>query len=104
MFNRKTYRGFGGTEKRMDRWLVAICVSWFVFFASGSVLIAASQPETTVSEQAIVISLPVFVVSLFTTIGATWTVSRYVSNRDRKADEMQKQINRLTEQVKAQND
>ena len=88
-------------EMYMRRWVVILCVSWLVLFGSGSILIAASQPENTISEEVIVISLPVFVISLVATIGATWTVSRYIANRERQADDMQLQINKLAEQVKA---
>ena len=87
-----------GCDSIMQRWIILICVSWVMLFASGSVLIAASQPEHTVSEEAIVVSLPVFVISLFATMCGSWTVARYMCAREKRVDQLQEQINQLVKE------
>lgn len=73
---------------------------WSLTVGSGAVLFAATEsPGGVVNTEGIVVSLPVFIVSLGATASFTWMVARHDAARSREVEEMRVSMHRLAEIV-----
>ena len=73
-------------------------VSNVVAWASGA-WAAADLESNPVNEEGIVISLPVYVVSLIATATFTWTIAKYDSARNRRLDLLEAELIRSTDRL-----
>lgn len=56
---------------------------------------AADGLDQAVNQEAIVITLPVFVISICSTAAFTWTIAKWDNIRTRKVDELERRVNEL---------
>ena len=69
----------------------------------GALAQAQLDPSRDIRHDAIYVSLPIFLVSLFATAGFTWTVAKYDSKRARRLERLELKIAAMLEaQAKAQ--
>lgn len=65
---------------------------------SGGIL--ASAPSGGVTEEEIMISLPVFIISVISTAAFVWTICRYDLKRASEIAELRKECETMTEEIK----
>lgn len=86
------YARFGG--------MVSNVVMWIAVGVMTGHAQAADGVSTPINQEAIVISLPVFIISVCSTAAFTWTVAKWDNVRTREVMDLKAQLKELRDSIK----